>query len=131
MQEKIRRKDKVDVDIAIVEILKRHQRSMNHYFKNSGRGCNLYPRKNLYPCSVCSKYGVCITHKKERDYIKGEVDSYKTSKRRERKSDKGKEKDHVLNSHEAKESKYPCEPFDFGCPNKDDCNEGQSCSWKE
>ena len=133
MQEKIRREDKVKVDMAVVKELLRHQGEVNHYMKTSSCNyrCNLHPKPNLYPCCSCSRFELCKNHKREREYIKSNKESYNTSKRRECKDDKGKMQSEVLDSHEEKQTIYPCEPFDFDCPDKDNCNEGQNCSWKE
>lgn len=131
MQEKIRRKDKVEINMAVVEELLRHQNEVNHYLKNSKKyRCSLHPRKDLYPCLSCSKYDICQKNKKERDYIHNEQLSYTTSKRRMQKDDKEKLKSEILDSHEGKEKVYPCEPFDYCCPDKEKCNEGQNCFWK-
>ena len=69
MQEKIRREDKVRIDMAVVEELIRHQKEVNHYLKNSEYRCNLHPKPDLYPCCSCSRFELCNKHKREREYI--------------------------------------------------------------
>jgi len=131
MQEKIRRKDKVDLDMAVVEELKSYQKQLNHYLRGTKYQCTLHPKSDLFPCCSCSRFKLCNKHKREREYIESNKESYTTSKRRERKEEKGKMRSETMDYHEAKGKVYPCEPFDFCCPDKDKCNEGQNCSFKE
>ena len=129
MQEKIRRTDKIEVDMAVVKNLQYHQNEINHYMKKDGSSqrCNLYPKADLYPCNVCSRLKLCIKHKKERDYIKSNSDSFCTSKRRGKKEEKKELQSKTLKSHGEVKETYPCEPFDFCCPEKGKCNKGKNC----
>lgn len=129
MLEKIRRKDKVKhVKMNVVQKLLQHQMEMN---SNSNNPCTLHPKSDLIPCCDCPIFQLCYKHEWEREYIKSNKDSYNTSKRRNRKEEKRKMKFDIMESHEDKENIYPCNPFDFSCPERDNCNEGKNCPWKE
>ena len=69
MHEKIRREDKVKIDMAIVKELMRYQEELNHSLRKTRYRCKLLPKSDLYPCSTCPKFKVCEKHAKERDYI--------------------------------------------------------------
>lgn len=130
-REKVRRQDKKDVDIAVVEELKRYQKGINNRLKGSVARCTLHPKPDLEPCKSCRKYHICKRSKKERAYILSDTTSYNSSKRRKRQNEKSVTQSSVMDSHEVKEKVYPCEPFDFGCPDKDFCDEGRNCPWKD
>ena len=130
-REKVRRQDKVDVDMALVEELKRYQKHTNNRLKSNGVRCTLHPKPDLEPCKSCPKYQICKSSKKERAYILSDTTSYNSSKRRKRQDEKSEAQSNVMDSHEEKEKIYPCAPFDFDCPDKDLCDEGRNCPWKD
>ena len=106
--EKIRRKDKyVYVNMQVVGELLGLQREKN---------CSLRPRKDGKICSSCSKYPYCLKHKWERDYCNKRKDAQVTSKRR-----KSRQK-----TNETEEKNYICDPFDFCCPRREECD-GEHC----
>jgi len=131
MLEKIRRKDKVEVDMAMVGTLMKYQKDINEKLKGSGVRCNLHPKSDLEPCRSCEIFEKCRSCKKERDYIKTNQISYKSSKRRKQKESKGESKTIIMDSYEDDSAaEYPCGEFDFTCPNIESCEGGQYCPYR-
>lgn len=130
MFEKIRRTDKVDVNMAMVGTLMKYQKDINEHLKGTDIRCSLHPKSDLEPCTSCSIYKKCKKHKKERDYIKTNHTAYNTSKRRKQKESKGQHKTAIMDSYyEESVAEYPCGEFEFTCPDKETCNEGQYCPY--
>ena len=130
MQEKIRRKDKVEVDMAVVGTLMKYQKDINEHLRGTNFRCSLHPKSDLEPCTSCSLYKICKKHKKERDYIETNHTAYKDSKRRKQKESKCDRKNAIEDLYkDDSESEYPCGDFEFSCPNKENCNGGQQCPY--
>lgn len=119
------------VDMSIVQQLFRWCQEINVTLAGTGVSCNLHPRTSE-PCISCKYRKKCHHYEWERDYIYKQKEAERTSEIRKKKNAKAQNKqrvfEHSLNSEEAV---YPCEPFDFACPDRETCNEGQNCPWKE
>ena len=132
-QEKMRKKDKTAIDMAVVGVLMKNQKDINENLKGTGIRCSLYPKPDLEPCISCPIYEKCKTHKRERTYIDENQTSHKTSKRSMQKGNKENLRNETISSHScdyADETEYPCEDFAFACEDKEACNQGINCPWK-
>lgn len=119
------------VDMSIVQQLLRWREEINAILAGTGVSCNLHP-KTSEPCISCEYRRKCRHYEWERDYIYKKEEAKRTSKVREKKKDKVQRKQENLENCLSSEIPvYPCEPFDFACPDRETCNEGQNCPWKE
>ena len=86
MQEKIRRPDKVNVDIQVVEQLRTYRGMRNCQLEGTNHFCNLYPDMNKRVCKGCPKTmrEMRTDHRKEREYIHAQEET-KGTPRRQRK----------------------------------------------
>lgn len=131
MLERTERKTKVKkVDMQMVQTLLIWQKECNNALNGTKYSCTLHP-KQCEPCSFCLHYKECSFYEWERDYIYKHSQSKKCAKIREKKNGKMIEKNHTSCSNEGDEPVYPCEPFDFCCPDRESCQEGMFCTWKE
>lgn len=149
-REKIRRSDKVSVDIGIVEQLIIYRDMRNCQLEGTKYFCNLYPDMNKRACKDCPKTmcELCTEHKKEREYIHTQ-EATKGNQRRERKQTSPKiigpkeigevtdEDEEFIDNYAEEEpikepagdKRYPCYPMEYACPKKDECNCGENCSY--
>ena len=142
-REKIRRKDKKDVDIDFVEQLLKWQRLRNNQLEGTKYFCTLYPDINKQACKTCPEdiKESCLKRKREREYIHSQ-EATKANQRRKRKQDNVKHEileisvketyddDSVTIEANEEDKKYPCGVMNFACPEKKKCKYGKKCKYK-
>ena len=143
MQEKIRRTDKVSIDIKVVEQLRTYRGMRNCQLEGTNHFCNLYPDMNKRVCKSCPKTmrEMCTDHKREREYIHAQEET-KGAPRRQRKQQNLKKIQSEISAQEADgeevylyedqdvdpiAEQYPCRVMYFACPDKDFCEFGKKC----
>lgn len=127
MFEKGKRRKKIkNVDMQMVQKLLRWQEECNERLKGTKHSCTLHPKQSE-PCASCAHYKDCHHYEWERDYIHKQEQSNQDVRMREKRGGKIKRKQKISQSHEDYSSAYPCEPFDFCCPDKKSCQEGRQC----
>ena len=130
MLEKSKRRTKVkNVDMQMVQKLLLWRKELNEKLKGTKHSCTLHP-KQTEPCASCPHHKECHHYEWERDYIHKQEQSTKGAKMREKRGGKIEQKQKISQSHEDHGPAYPCEPFDFCCPDKESCQEGRQCPWK-
>ena len=92
----------------------------------SVHGCNLRPNRSRILCASCPDYKKCKGLRGERAYILNSENASSESKKRQKRVSAQNEKSVKVTT----EPVYPCEPFDYGCPDRDKCNEGLNCQWR-
>lgn len=147
MQEKIKRTDKVSIDMQVVEQLKTYRGMRNCQLEGTKHFCNLYPDMNKGVCKSCPKTmsKVCENHKKEREYIHAQEET-KGAPRRQRKQQNLKRFQSEVSAQIADEDEvymyedqdadptaeqYPCRSMYFACPDKDFCEFGEKCPYDD
>ena len=144
-REKIRRADKVSVDMGIVEQLITYKDMRNCQLEGTKYFCNLYPDINKRACKDCPKTmrELCEDSKREREYIHAQ-DATKANPRRKRKQENPKKQILEISVRTTEEddtylyeeqtdpiaAKYPCEDMYFACPDKEKCQYGKECPYK-
>lgn len=143
-REKIKRTDKTKVNMQLVEELHILRRKRNEELNGTGQFCNLYPNINKTVCSSCSNFEICSSHKIECEYIHTQ-EGTKGIYRRKRKQENPKKLESEISaeiadaddaySYEDQDidpiaKKYPCNDMYYACPDKDECEYGEKCSYK-
>lgn len=149
-REKIKRTDKVVVDMQKVNQLLKWQEMRNCQLEGTSFFCNLHPEESKRICTDCPQTmrKACFNWKPEREYIHGTAET-KGAPRRKRKQDnpkhwgmeitsKAEEDDenieyNVIEEDESSiteiDKKYPCLEMNYACPAREKCNFGESCEY--
>lgn len=148
-REKIKRTDKVVVDMAKVKQLLTWRDMRNCQLEGTQYFCSLHPEESKRICIDCPRTirKACFNWKPEREYIYGTAE-IKGAPRRKRKQDNPKhwgmestskednDENIEYNVVEEDESsitetdkKYPCLEMNYACPAREKCNFGESCEY--
>ena len=148
MQEKIRRTDKVSIDMQIVEQLKTYRGMRNCQLEGTNQFCNLFPDMNKRVCKGCPKTmrEMCETYKKEREYIHSQEETKGTPRRQRKQQNLKRIQSDEISAQIADEDEaylyedqdvdsmaeqYPCRTMYFACPDKDFCEFGEKCPYDD